>query len=596
MGKKKKELMDPAKILKKLKEHNLEIQVGDVFIAKDGDYMRITGITEERIAFEEQDSKGEWSRSSSCSYTDFHLFFGEVIKVDKSYDEIQKDVFKRILDVKTQEPEPELSTSTAIIEQDAKKNLQNMVNQIEERRKDVELMKRILEKKRNQLQHMVSEMEKKVAKIRRVLCQIELYLGIDEDIIQLQEGPNADVKEEICLRQQILYMDEEYGAVENGGLDLKTVNEFDDWLVKDRHYERLAPDKKCVVVLRVRRYPKDYHTNNPLEEALLNQGNFMTYVLIRNGANIYRIYAQIVIQPRLFPLHEEIQKMYEDSQKDLWGFDKDDFEEKVFSYQQNFLLLQGLMDRTLIFKPLPRQVSLFKPESYEGVVKLIYDDEAALTEGRQYYKDWHKELNSKIKRGTRIYFCGFPFEERGDDHRNHRLQFPNLGCEPHSGIYSVVRFEEHDNFFESGEFLICHYNPKDEIWHHGWRRVPEHERMRSMYFLLARGDWWVLNYDLIDLDTVEYYINSRVDRENYLRMLPVLYEIKKMRLDEIKWEKGFVKSMALELECKEEDVWAAVDWWKHKVIWKRPIRKDDAKAWRMIKARLKRNIKEPMKL
>lgn len=94
----------------------------------------------------------------------------------------------------------------------------------------------------------------------------------------------------------------------------------------------------------------------------------------------------------------------------------------------------------------------------------------------------------------------------------------------------------------------------------------------------------------MDLDTVEYYINSRIDRENYLKMLPVLYQIKKMRLEEIKWEKGFVKSMALDLECDEKLVWDAVDWWKNKVIWKRPIRKDDAKAWRMIKQRLKRKI------
>jgi len=50
--------------------------------------------------------------------------------------------------------------------------------------------------------------------------------------------------------------------------------------------------------------------------------------------------------------------------------------------------------------------------------------------------------------------------------------------------------------------------------------------------------------------------------------------------------------MAIELKCDEKEIWKAVDWWKHKVIWKRPIRQDDAKAWRMIKGRINREIKK----
>jgi len=590
MTQKKKSIVPTEKIENILKKHHLEyLHVGDTFIDGHGEYLKITKITEEKIIYDHLLSNNEWSCYGSSTFDEFKRK-DECIKVDKSYEEIEKEVFENVLKIDTSRKEPELSTSTAIIEQDTKKNLQNMVNRIEERKRDIELMKRILENKRWELQCFVSDMEKKLSKIRKVICQIELYLGINENIIQLQQGPKADQRELINFRQQILYMDEEYGAIENNGLDYKTIDQFDDWLVKDKHYERLIPDKKCVVVLRVRRHAKDYHTNNPLEEAFLNCGNFMTYVLIRNGENIYRIYAQIVIQPRLFPLHNELQKMYDDAQKELWGFDKDNFEDKIFTYQQNFLLLQGLLDRTPIFQPLAKPVNLFKPETHEGVVRLIYDDELSLTEGKQYYKDWHKEINGKIKRGTRILFSGFDFYTLHDKEGNHRLQHRHA-YPPKPGIYSVKRIEEHKGYFESGEFLFCHYNPKDEIWHRGWTRVPEHERQKSMYFMLSREDSCVLNYDLIDLDSIEYYINSRIDRENYLKMLPVLYQIKKMRLEEIAWEKGFVKSMALELDCDEKKVWDAVDWWKHKVIWKRPILQDDAKAWRMIKGRLKRQLR-----
>lgn len=39
---------------------------------------------------------------------------------------------------------------------------------------------------------------------------------------------------------------------------------------------------------------------------------------------------------------------------------------------------------------------------------------------------------------------------------------------------------------------------------------------------------------------------------------------------------------------RKDDVWAAIDWWKKKNIWKRPLLEDDSKAWRMIRKRLKK--------
>jgi len=113
--------------------------------------------------------------------------------------------------------------------------------------------------------------------------------------------------------------------------------------------------------------------------------------------------------------------------------------------------------------------------------------------------------------------------------------------------------------------------------------------------MLHRSDEWLLNYDLIDLDDVEYYINNRYERQNYLNMLPVLYTIKAERIKEIAWEKEFVKAMSIEMKCKEELIWKAVNWWKTKVIWKRPILKEEAKAWRMVKGKVRRMIEKENK-
>ena len=583
-------------IQNKLKEIGMLIQVGDCFLEGDGDYIRITGISDDRISYDEINMKNEVKRSDSSSFKDWKDYhYNKCIKVDKSPMELLKYTFDRILNGDLEEKEPDISTSTAIIEQDTKKNLINVKNLMEERKNNFKIMERMLELKCKELSHLVYSLKLKIEKVMKVICQIELYLGVNEDIFHLQKGQKANVKELIHFRQQILYMDEEYGAIENGGLDFQNITEFDEWLLVDKHYEHIIPEKKCVVILRVRRNPKDYKTNNPFAEALLNQANYMTYVLIRNGDNLYRIYSDFIIKPRLFPKRDEIQQMYEDGKKGLWGFDKDKLEEKIFSYQQNFLLLQGIIDRTPIFQPLPHQVQLFLPKTYKGIIKLIYDDEASLTDGQQYYKDWHKELNAKIKRGTRIHFCGFPSEYRSYEkfnRGNYRLQFSRLD-DPEPGIYSIVRTEKEkiDDWFQKDDddTLVCHYLPSEEATNGNWNFWDTHGRKNKAYFKLTRRDWFVLNYDLIDLEKIEYYIHSRVDRSEYLEMLPVLYEMKKMRIKEIAWEKEFVKAMAIELKCDEKEIWKTVDWWKHKVIWKRPIRQDDAKAWRMIKGRIKRN-------
>ena len=136
------------------------------------------------------------------------------------------------------------------------------------------------------------------------------------------------------------------------------------------------------------------------------------------------------------------------------------------------------------------------------------------------------------------------------------------------------------------EKLICHVKPDDKIWH-GWREY-ETERKNSVPFYLYVNDWCVLNYDLITIEEIDYFINSRFDRGNYLEMMPILHGLKKRRLEEIEWEKGLAERLAVEFRCEEELIWKCIVWWKAKVIWKRPIMSDDAKALRMIRGRIKR--------
>jgi hypothetical protein len=78
-------------------------------------------------------------------------------------------------------------------------------------------------------------------------------------------------------------------------------------------------------------------------------------------------------------------------------------------------------------------------------------------------------------------------------------------------------------------------------------------------------------------------------------MLPLLDDVKNWRIEELENEKNFAKMVYAQVYQKlkkqtEEYIYQkileAIDWWKFKNMWKRPIDKDDTKALRMITNRI----------
>lgn len=141
--------------------------------------------------------------------------------------------------------------------------------------------------------------------------------------------------------------------------------------------------------------------------------------------------------------------------------------------------------------------------------------------------------------------------------------------------------------------LTIKYNPKDIVYHE-WDGYRSNKRKYDLRFQITREDSFVLNYDQIDLDDVNFYLNSRVDRPNYLGMMPVLLKIKEQRLKEIANEKEFIRFIVGRVAPQLDDnkgealkrTLECIRWWKYKNKWKRPITSDDTLALRMIERRL----------
>ena len=109
-----------------------------------------------------------------------------------------------------------------------------------------------------------------------------------------------------------------------------------------------------------------------------------------------------------------------------------------------------------------------------------------------------------------------------------------------------------------------------------------------MTYLLDDDDLY-LNYDGMSLEDVDYYLNCRLERKNYLTVLPTLLEMRKALRKEQAEEQAFRQMLQGRLmskgisEARSANVIdQGISWWKDKTIQKRPIRSDDAKAMRMI--------------
>ena len=672
------------------------LEVGDIFIKPDSSSIAVK-VT--KIYYEEKDYQNpapslrimigfqetenweltKWEEERVYNLNDFHQYFvsGSVrIKRGENVSEYL-DRAKKIMDgeldiesLNDVDTDKNVETDTAIISKNSKNSLILLQNNLEEKKRNAEVIKAFvsieMEKKKRELDAIRKKMngvidvfKKKIGKIMRVITTIELYLGIDEELFQIQEGELAPKETPISFRQAVLYMDEEIGHWKDGGLDFTNIDWFDRWLVENENYKKILPEEKGLVVFRPRRYDKDYGTGDPRYETSMNHENkYNTYLLIRNGECLYRVYTEnIVILPRLFPKRDELMKLMEDIKKEnisSWDEEKkkDNIDDLLHQYKKRAILMQGLIDRTEVFHPLPvEKINLFDMGNLDGKVNFIYDDEATLPSGRLSFWDWHKQINSKIGKGSRVLVTGTGFSRRDrsiSDRLYHYYSSEfSIPDPPNVGIYEVEEYlvqetikmyqadfdewkkDKNESDYEityvqenghilnwprenravpdtyedilsvrsTFKHLTILYNPGDTVYG-PWGTYDPHDRKKRIRMRIYPDDHFILNYDQISLDDIEFYMTSRVDRPNYLSMLPLLSDMKKWRIDEIENEKNFAKMVyaqvfqKLHKESEESiytKIWESIDWWKFKNMWKRPIDKDDAKALRMI---IKRIFKE----
>ncbi|WP_048545312.1 hypothetical protein [Nostocoides jenkinsii] len=226
---------------------------------------------------------------------------------------------------------------------------------------------------------------------------IDLYLGRDEDVVLLRDGAPAPAKTPLVIRSTVLYADEESLALlDRGGVDFRSMGDFLDWLVSaPENLDRVAPDQRCIVVVKPSRQGRDY--GDAWTNATAMAENERPHWIIRNGERVYLLVTggELNTGARIVPRVDEFTAMFTDRGVLLepgsaaWVRAESLADAKRRHFMRLMLVIQGLVDRSACLLPQPdgglNVMSLAAQDS--GRVILLDEEAKALGDSRPRLRD-----------------------------------------------------------------------------------------------------------------------------------------------------------------------------------------------------------------
>lgn len=467
-------------------------------------------------------------------------------------------------------------------------------------------LKRTMEIEERKLNIIIRNMTSKLFTLQSVMQTIDAYITAKDKFKQFSEGEYSESKT-ITLYKSVLYMDEEVGIPGQESINFENVETFFEWLTANGNYKSIL-NEKSATIFKIRRR-KDYHySDNPFVNGMMNANNSNTYIILRNGDNLWyydteESYDEMYpSQDYMLNVNEKIEKINSSSYTEL---EKETEIEKIkhnMLYQQKKLLvIESIISNTNMLGNEKtsdgKAVSLLNPLSIdEGFVN--YQDTVNIminSENRPLLNDFVKQTSKYVKRGTRILWNNdsagkrYDYKTRIADkfYRTQEYISPTLG-----EMYHLHELSESDkNDFDNS--TMCN----DCI---GYIKIlPEFHcssKIRLKFYVYETDNF--INYDAMTIADIDYYLMDRHTRRNYMKDMQVIYNIRKELIPEKKMESEFIEYLS-EWMLKEHGyrpseaaVIMTIKWWKEKVIYTRPLSKDDEKAWRMISKKIIRISKK----
>ena len=488
---------------------------------------------------------------------------------------------------------------------------------IEQKRLDLEAKKGQLELMKRELAQQISALNAEVERRLEQIWAIELFLGTHEEVKCLAEGRPAPEDTTISVHQRTLCMDEEvaiwdwfHNPDRIGKFDYKDLNGFDRWLVEDpAHLNIFLPEPKGIVAIRIRRKEKDRGRATSIGMAMQHieeeEADRKTYLLIRNGENVYRIWADVRLWPRFFPRIDEFDWL----QKDLSWREREEEKarEKMKHFIGGLLAIQGLLERSDLLHPLPAaKIDIFKSKDVDEYFALIRNDESQLKIGDgsdlhrvtwKIYDDW---LHDQTKVGARVLWKGQSsgWHDSSDQTSplERRTHIASVSDYPDKSQFHVIDRDEskHGDSWRSYDWSFL-YLPDDMVpdgqsnWGSYW---DEKKRERRVRFRVYNSE--VTPFDALSWRVIEYLLHDRSQRPEYAEFFTTFFHWWKRKKDEAAQEAPFIdlilgmSGVDRDNEAERARCERLLRWWKLKTKLARTIDVDEAKAVRMISKAFKK--------
>lgn len=519
-----------------------------------------------------------------------------------------RDMCHRILNEGASIEDYAESNETALMTLGNKQSLIALRSQIEQTQRSVALVKNYchlmqtqmrceIEKKLDAIRDVVSKMGSEIKRLTYVIQTIETYAGIKEEVLTLQSGEPAAEAEPIVIRQAVLFMDEEFALIDDD-FDWRKMESFDKWLVENGNFKTLLPDAKSIVAIKPRRKDKQYAENDEWYNRIMNQPNHVTLFLIRNGDNLYRLESEhIGLEDRMFPNLDEYQKVLEEESRYQMNSDDKRSDMMRRRFTKIAFLLQGLLDRSDVFAPHHVKCSFLKMEGLDESVRMEYelDTSHLLMDGRPSVMDWIKQTNEGIDEGSRILLIGQGDFDRHDFLRYYASDWSKPDY-PETGVYTVKKNPQYDpdkNYYNHRRRFCISYMPKSDAY--SWTEGP-HDRKLKVSIAFSEKSDDILRYDSLNLEDLDYYLNSRIYRSQYFRYVRRLKTARTLIERELAQEREFAKMMCAEIiSCglepkdgftREQIADAALQTVKNRLKWKRPISSKERETYTLVRRTL----------
>ena len=256
-----------------------------------------------------------------------------------------------------------------------------------------------------------------VDKLTQSIGSLDLYVGKGVEVETITEGAPAGEDIPLTIVQRKLIMSEELAlwADVSADFDFSRESHFFEALRENEGLVRqIFPTERCVLVMAATRYEIDY--GDVWTNAQRNRENKKVFLLVRNGANIHRVFSPVESHlgaARLFPSSDEQERIFRGIDgrdirfEDLAYTDKlVEHEAHALHYKRFLLLICGLDHRLKLFGafyPGPASFDFVSLEFQAAHLNFLRDEgRAVLGKELMPLHKWIAEKNRYLRSGSRV--------------------------------------------------------------------------------------------------------------------------------------------------------------------------------------------------